>query len=92
MPTHNRYPQGLPARLLSLFGGPVQRRLASWGQMVDQISAMEPTLQQETEQALRKRSLSLRFRAKSGERLDRLLPEAYALVREAAVRTIGLRH
>jgi preprotein translocase subunit SecA len=92
MPTHNRYPQGLPARLLSLFGGPVQRRLASWGQMVAQISAMEPTLQQETEQALRKRSLSLRFRAKSGERLDRLLPEAYALVREAAVRTIGLRH
>jgi preprotein translocase subunit SecA len=44
------------------------------------------------EQQLRKRSLSLRYRAKSGEPLGRLLVEAYALVREAGRRTINMRH
>ena len=92
MSAPNRNPLGLSAKLLALFGGPVQRRMAKWGRLVALIGDLEPTLQQESDQALRKRSLSLRFRAKSGERLDRLLPEAYALVREAAVRTIGLRH
>src|SRR3974377_1550805 len=41
---------------------------------------------------LRKHSLSLRYRAKSGEPLSRLLVEAYALVREAGRRTINMRH
>ena len=41
---------------------------------------------------LRKRSLSLRYRARSGERLEQLLHEAYALVREAARRTLSMRH
>jgi preprotein translocase subunit SecA len=45
-----------------------------------------------SEYELRKESLSLRFRAKSGEPLERLLPEAFALVRVAAQRTVGLRH
>ena len=60
--------------------------------MAEKISALEPTLQEESDQELRKRSLSLRYRAKSGEKLMRLLPEAYALVREAAVRTVKMRH
>ena len=41
---------------------------------------------------LRKRSLSLRYRAKSREPLDRLLPEAFALVRKAGRRTLDMRH
>ena len=41
---------------------------------------------------LRKRCFSLSYRAKSSEPLDRLLPECYALVREAADRTLGMRH
>jgi preprotein translocase subunit SecA len=85
-------PTGLTAQVLSWLGGPTQRRLAQWGQVMPQIAALEPTLQQETDRELRKRSLSLRFRAKSGEKLAMLLPEAYALVREASRRTIGLRH
>ena len=44
------------------------------------------------DEQLRKRSLSLRYRAKSGEPLARLLPEAYALVREAGRRTLNMRH
>jgi preprotein translocase subunit SecA len=41
---------------------------------------------------LRKRSLSLRYRAKSQEPIDRLLPEAFALVREAGRRALNMRH
>ena len=41
---------------------------------------------------LRKRSLALRYRANSGEPLDKLMPEAFALVREAGRRYLGMRH
>ncbi len=41
---------------------------------------------------LRKRSLALRYRAKAQEPLDSLLPEAFALVREAGRRTLNMRH
>ena len=49
-------------------------------------------MQQLCDPQLRKRSLSLRYRAKSGEPLRRLLVEGYALVREAGRRTINMRH
>ena len=68
------------------------RRLARWGKVLEQIAAFEPELQKESDRDLKKRSLSLRYRAKAGEPLARLLPEGYALVREAAVRTIKQRH
>ncbi len=85
-------PRGLHARFLSVLGSPIARRMAQWGQLLNQINDLEPVLQQESDAQLRKRSLSMRFRAKSGERLDRMLVEAFALVREAAVRTLELRH
>jgi len=66
--------------------------MAQWGQLLQQINDLEPVLQQESDAQLRKRSLSMRFRAKSGERLDKMLVEAFALVREAAVRALELRH
>ena len=56
------------------------------------ISALEPELLPLSDEQLRKRSLSLRYRAKSGQALSRLLVEAYALVREAGRRTIKMRH
>ena len=56
------------------------------------INTMERDLGPLTDADLRKRSLSLRYRAQAGEQLSRLLVEAYALVREAARRTIHLRH
>jgi preprotein translocase subunit SecA len=67
-------------------------RLTWWRSLVERIGAMEPEMQACSEQELRKRSLSLRYRAKAGESLSGLLPEAYALVREAACRTIDMRH
>ena len=53
---------------------------------------MEPGLRSLNDHEIRKRSLSLRYRARSGEPLGRLLPEAFALVREAARRTLDMRH
>jgi preprotein translocase subunit SecA len=88
----NGVPTGWKADLLSVVGGPIQRRLAQWGKIVQQIADFEPELKAEDNVQLRKRSLSLKYRAKSGEALGSLVPEGYALVREAARRAIGLRH
>src|SRR4029078_3462029 len=79
----NGVPTGWKADLLALVGGPIQRGLGQWGKVVQQIAAFEPTLQAEDNAQLRKRSLSLKYQAKSGENLNRLLTEGYALVREA---------
>lgn len=66
--------------------------LARWAYELDRINALEPEVQKLTDHELRKKSLSLRYRARSGEPLARLLPDAFALVREAAVRSVGMRH
>ncbi|NLF08279.1 MAG: preprotein translocase subunit SecA, partial [Pirellulaceae bacterium] len=67
-------------------------RLLRWSALLPQIAALEPELQHLADEQLRKQSLSLRYRAKSGEPLASLLVEGYALVREAARRTINMRH
>lgn len=82
----------MTTRLQAIFGGPVQRRLARWTPLLPRIAAFEPQLQQQSDSELRKRSLSLRYRAKSREPLDRLLCEAFALVREAGRRRLNMRH
>src|SRR5438034_4848599 len=92
LPKVNGIPTGWRAEMLSLVGGPIARRLAKWGKVLEEIAAFEPELKKETDRELKKRSLSLRYRAKAGEPLARLVPEGYALVREAAVRTINQRH
>jgi len=67
-------------------------RLKRWAALLPKIAAFEPELQTLNDHQFRKRSLSLRYRAKSGEPLTRLLPEGYALVREAGRRTLKMRH
>jgi preprotein translocase subunit SecA len=56
------------------------------------INHLEPRYQSQTDDELRRTSLSLRYRALSGESLETLMPEAYALVRESSRRTLGMRH
>lgn len=90
--TASGLPSGNSSRMVSLIGGPVRRRLARWSTLLDQVNEFEPALQGETDQQLRKRSLSVRYEVKSGQRLERLIPEAFALVREASRRTLGMRH
>jgi preprotein translocase subunit SecA len=75
-----------------LLSGSSQWRLAGWAGLIPKINSLEPELVKLSEYDLRKRSLSLRYRARSGEPLIRLLPEAYSLVREAGRRTLNMRH
>ncbi|MEX0678467.1 MAG: preprotein translocase subunit SecA [Pirellulales bacterium] len=79
-----------PVRLLSQ--GLAQRRISRWAALLPKVASYEEELQALDTFGLRKRSLSLRYRLKSNEPVDRLLPEAFALVREAARRTINMRH
>jgi len=69
-----------------------QGKLARWYQLLPVIEAMEPKLKELSDGQIRKEGLSLRHRARSGEPLGRILPEAFALVREAGRRTLGMRH
>ncbi len=79
-------------RLWSFFGGPVARRMARWRMLFEEVEQFERQFNELTDGQLKKESLSLRFRAKSGEKLDRLISAAAALVRVASQRTLGMRH
>lgn len=70
----------------------MRRRLSRWAELLPRVASFEDELQKLNAHDLRKRSLSLRYRAKSQEPLDRIMPEAYALVREAGRRTMNMRH
>ena len=67
-------------------------QLARWSYVLTQVNALEPKVQRLSDAELRKASLSLRYRARCGEPLVALLPEGYALVREAGRRTLKMRH
>jgi len=68
------------------------RTIARWTAILPKIASYEEELQALSAFDIRKRSLSLRYRLKSHEPVDQLLPEAFALVREAGRRTLNMRH
>ncbi|WP_428628396.1 preprotein translocase subunit SecA [Sphingopyxis sp.] len=76
----------------SLFGSSNDRYVASIRKIVDKINAFEPTMQAYDDAALQAQTPKFRARLEAGETLDDILPEAFATVREAAVRTLGMRH
>ena len=76
----------------AVVGSPTGRRVAQWASLVPAIDAREPELQPLSDYDLKKESLSLRYRARSGEPLEKLLVEAFALVREAGRRKLGMLH
>jgi preprotein translocase subunit SecA len=73
-------------------GDPYGRLLGGYRTRVDAINAMEPALQKLSDDELRAKTAEFKQRLADGAKLDDLLEEAFALVREASVRTIGLRH
>ncbi len=77
------------SKLLSLGDG---KRLRQYRQKVDAINALEADLVDKTDAELRELADHLRERASAGEANDKLLPESFALIREASKRTTGLRH
>jgi preprotein translocase subunit SecA len=68
------------------------KKFKQYEKRVALIAAFEPELELETEDELRERMDVLRERAADGESLDDLLPECFAIVREAGKRTMGMRH
>ncbi len=80
------------AFLNSLLGAPEEKLLKSWKPLVKRINALEPSLANLSPEELKHRTTEFKTRIKEGVALDDLLPEAYAIVREAAKRTLGQRH
>jgi preprotein translocase subunit SecA len=75
-----------------IFSGLGRSGTSQWARYVPQIAALEEPLKQQSDFDLKKASLSLRYRARSGEPLERLLVEAFALVRESGRRRLNMRH
>ncbi|MBX3697834.1 MAG: preprotein translocase subunit SecA [Dokdonella sp.] len=78
--------------LTSIFGSRNERILRALNKTVVRINALEPRFEAMDDAALRGMTDELRKRVSDGESLDSVLPEAFAVVREAARRVIGLRH
>ena len=76
----------------SIFGDSNERVIKKFQPLVEQINSLEPEIEALDRDGIVAVSNALQERAKSGEDLDALLPEAFALVREAAKRTLGQRH
>ncbi|HEV3228329.1 MAG TPA: preprotein translocase subunit SecA [Solirubrobacteraceae bacterium] len=68
------------------------KQYRQYEQRVGQINAFEPELELDSDEELLERTNGLRERARNGESLDDLLPETFAAVREAARRTVSMRH
>src|SRR5919205_562906 len=68
------------------------KKFKEFEKRVGRINDFEPELELESDEELRERTAALRERARNGESLDELLPESFAMTREAAKRTLGQRH
>lgn len=76
----------------SLFGSSNDRYVKSLGSIVNKIAGFEPTISAMSDEELASQTAKFRERLANGSKLDDLLPEAFATVREAAKRVLGQRH
>ena len=75
-----------------IFGTHSENELKRIYPIADAIEALEPVMQKLTDSELKEKTREFKKRLAEGETLDDILPEAYAVVREAAVRTLGMKH
>ena len=75
-----------------IIGSKNERELKRMRKVVESINALEPQMAALSDDALRNKTLEFRERLKNGETTDQLLPEAFAVVREAGKRVMGMRH
>ncbi len=78
--------------LTKVFGSKNEREIKKIQPVVERINALEPAMQAMNDEELRSQTGRFRERVERGEPLDDLLPEAFAAVREASVRTLKMRH
>ena len=75
-----------------VFGSRNDRLLKKMAVVVEQINGLEADFEAQSDEALREKTAEFRQRYANGETLDQLLPEAFATVREAGKRVLGMRH
>ncbi len=78
--------------LHKIFGDPNEKYLKSLQPVVDQINKLEDSIKELSDEQLRAKTDEFKQRLAKGETLDDILPEAFAVVREASRRTTGMRH
>jgi len=78
--------------LKNLFGDDNEKELKRMQKIVDKINALEPEMQKMSDSSLAGKTAEFKRRLNKGETLDSLLPEAFAVVREASRRVLGMRH
>src|SRR5690554_7172211 len=78
--------------LTRIFGSKNQREIRRLSKAVRQINSFEESLGKLSDEELRAKTPEFRERLEKGETLDQLLPEAFAVVREAGKRVLGMRH
>ena len=78
--------------LTKVFGSQNERELKRLQPIVDQINALEPAIQALNDEELKAQTAVFKQRIEQGESLDDILPEAFATVREASMRTLKMRH
>ena len=78
--------------LTKVFGSQNERELKRLQPIVDPINALEPAIQALSDEELKAQTAVFKQRIEQGETLDDILPEAFATVREASMRTLKMRH
>ena len=78
--------------LQKIFGTHSENELKRIYPIVDEIEALGPQMEQLSDEELKNKTQEFKSRLKDGETLDDILPEAFAVVREAAGRTLGMKH
>ena len=76
----------------AIFGSQNERDIRAIKPIVARVNAFESAIKQLTDDELKNKTIEFRERLEKGATLDDILPEAFACVREASVRAIGLRH
>ncbi|MDR3071229.1 MAG: preprotein translocase subunit SecA [Endomicrobium sp.] len=76
----------------AIFGSQNERDIKAISPIVEKVNSFELSVKRLTDDELKNKTVEFRQRLSKGETLDDILPEAFACVREASVRTIGLRH
>ena len=75
-----------------IFGDENQKKLKEAQKIVDQINEYEESIQKLSDDKLKEKTIEFKAALKGGKTLDDILPEAFAVVRETAIRTLGQRH
>ena len=78
--------------LTKIFGSKNERELKKIQPIVEKVNALEPQIQAMSDEKLKAQTELFKERLNNGETLDDILPEAFATVREASVRSLGMRH